>query len=327
MQTGREKAVDAVGQATLFTYLGGQPRHKTAAAQGVVTHSERKKIRVRALVAGLTDQDMRLGRIKSKRAVHRRAEWLDFSHSRQSLAARCITLGQSGQQRSDQRIGLSPRDIADHADFGSAGLDMLGIKLLHVCCRDARQRRWRCLQAIRVGTVDGCAKSLGGHSRRSGVRLTNGSADAFALLLPDRIGPGRLTDLAGGQGHRLRQQVRIAQAAHCKSQAVTAGADGKNRPQISPGFAELVFIQRHSAGACSQALAAHARHGTGQANFVSRVATAAGVKVNLNVQHGNAVALDQVDLGTAGLGPVLYGQSSPCHQAVREQGQAKTQAG
>lgn len=83
MQAGRKTAVHAVAQAAFFTHLVGQPRGETTAAQDVVAHQQRQKIRVAARKAGLADQHMGLGRRKGDALLGRCGEGLHFGHRRQ----------------------------------------------------------------------------------------------------------------------------------------------------------------------------------------------------------------------------------------------------
>ena len=54
-------------------------------------------------------------------------------------------------------------------------------------------------------------------------------------------------------------------------------------------------------------------HDRGQSGFVSGVTAAAGIQINLQIDHGNGVALHQKDTRPAGLGPMLNGQRGVGH--------------
>ena len=143
------------------------------------------------------------------------------------------------------------------------------------------------------------------------ARLPQGGRQALALALPNGLGPGRLAQLARGQGHGAAQQVGLGQGAQRKAHAVGAGAAAKRGAQVGPGLAQLVLVQRRLAALRGHALAGHQRGGAGQAGLGRRVAPAAGVEIELHVQHRNGRALDQPDLGAAGLRPVLNGNRRP----------------
>ena len=129
-----------------------------------------------------------------------------------------------------------------------------------------------------------------------------------AFTRPDLSGKSGVGQLAAGQLHGLVEQVRVGQAAQRKAQPVATGAGAKRGAQISPGLAQGVFIQRSSSTAGAHALAGHGRAGTGQTGLQRGVAPAAGVKVDLHIEHGNGWALHQKDLRTGGLRPVRNGQ-------------------
>jgi hypothetical protein len=126
-------------------------------------------------------------------------------------------------------------------------------------------------------------RGLGAGARE---RLGDGRRDALALALPHRRRPGRLAQLARGQGQRLGQQPGVGQRAQRKAHAVAAGAGAEVGAQVGPGLAQLVFVQRRLAAQGRHALAGHQRGGVGQAGLRLRVAPAAGVEVDLHVEHG-----------------------------------------
>ena len=170
-------------------------------------------------------------------------------------------------------------------------------------------RLWgRGVAPVGVAAIHGGAKRALGDGAGAGERFGNGGRHALALARPHGGGKGRFGDFARGQGHGAGQQGLVGQAAQADAQAVAAGAGGKARTQIGPGFAQAVFVQRQLAAFGAHAFGEHERSGVGQARLGGEVTAAAGVKVDLHVQHGNGRAGGKPDLRAAGQGEVLNGR-------------------
>ena len=310
MQGGRKIAVDAVAQTALFAHLVRQPGGEAATAQDVVAQQQREKVRVIALVSRLAHEHMGLRRIERQAQVLRCLELRHLGHGGQRLAA---ALRPPGQQAGDKGIGLGACHVAHHADHRTAGAQRLCMPALKVGHADALQTFGGGAPAVGMVAVDGLGKTVLRHGSGTRERLADGRCHLVAVALPHLLRVGRVCHLACGQLHRLVQQVGIAEAAQREAQAVTAGRSGKARPEVGPGFAELVFVQCPGVGSVPAGLRTHATGqlsggGSRQAGLAGRVAAAAGVQIDLHIHHRDVVALDQVDTGPAGLLPVLDGQ-------------------
>ena len=251
---------------------------------------------------------MGLRRVKGNALLGRAAEGLHFFHQRQ---CRAVALGQAREQRGHQRIGLRAVHGAHHADARIAGAHRLRMQGLHVGAADVAQIGLGGLAAIGVLAVHGFAKGTRRHGGWPGVGLFDAGNHLGPVALPQLVGKSRFAQLARGQGAGLGQHIGVAQAAQRKGQAVTARVGRERRAQIGPGFAQRVLVERALAGSRFDAVARGRRHHSGQTGFAHRAAPVAGVKVELHIDHCDARALHQIDLGAAGVCPVFYGQGGP----------------
>ena len=250
---------------------------------------------------------MGLRRIKGNALFDRLGEGCNLGHDGRRWQAGAADLRQARQQARGDGVGLRARDGAHHADARAAGHHAGGMRRLHVGHADLRQRRLGHLVAVRVRAVHRRGKGAPGQRGGAGVGLLERGLHALAFALPDGLGKRRLGDLARRQRHRLVQQRGIGQRAQRKIHAVRAGAGAELRAQIGPGLAQRVFVHRQSALFSLHALVQHARRHARQTRLAGRVAPAAGVKINLHIQHGDGRAFDQINLGAARLRPVLDG--------------------
>jgi hypothetical protein len=155
--------------------------------------------------------------------------------------------------------------------------------------------------------IDRLGKAPGSH--RAGLRLClpPGRHEAFALARPNGLRKSRRGELMRHQGHRRIEQVGADQGAQLEREPVGGGLDAELRPQVGPGFDELVFVQRRAARMGTHALVIHLGHGLGQPGPIPRVAPAAGIHIDLHVEHGQVGRMHHIDPGAAGLGPVFDG--------------------
>ena len=302
-------AVDAVAQAALFTHLLCQARHKTTAAQNVIAHGQRKKVRVVALVAGLPHEHVGLRRVeRHAHSLGLRQRW-HFGHCRQRRAR--LARRQPCQQLQHTLLCLGTVQGTDHAHAGTAAVKVARMKGAHVGHLNGIQARFVGFVAIGVSAMHRCSKTALCHGAGAGVRLFQRCQGAVPLDRPDRRRKAGLRQLASGQSDGTLQQIGHRQRAQEQAQAVTAGAGRKQGAQIGPGFTQGVLVQCRLIALGGNAFGQHARRGAGQARLTCRVATRPCIKVDLNVDHGQRGALHQVDAGAIGRGPVLNGQAGP----------------
>ena len=210
-----------------------------------------------------------------------------------------------------QGVGLVAADGSDDADFGAAGQDAAGVQALHVGGADACPSGGRGLQAVGVRAVNGGGEGAACLCAGAQVGLFPGCTHAIAVAAPQGCVKSGFAQLACGELHDAPEQVRRGQGAQREAHAVVAGVGAEADPQISPGFAQRVFIQGGQFAHGPHALAGDAGGGFGQPGLRGGVAATACVKVDLHVQDGDGRALHKKDLCAAGLRPVLDGQSGP----------------
>ncbi len=142
---------------------------------------------------------------------------------------------------------------------------------------------------------------------RSGFGLEQGGEHALAVASLHAGRPRRRGELARGQRHGAFQQIGLGEAAQRHAEAVATRLGAKLRPEVDPGFAELVLVERGLAGMGQHTGRQQIGGGTGQTGLPCRVAAAAAVEIELHVQHGQGRAGHQVDARATGMRPVFDG--------------------
>ncbi len=260
----------------------------------------------------------------------RRCQRLDFRHRRQRLARTRSRRGQARQQCRDQGIGLLAGDGPHQAHLGPAGSDHAVVHLPHVSHADLRQRFLGHLVAVRMGAVDRLGVGPAGHGAGAGIGLADCGGHALALALPDIVGKGRLAQLPCGQLNRFGQDVGEAQCPKRETHPVRARAAVETGAEVGPGLAQLVLVHglrigRRAGGAFpgrQDALGGHAGGGAGQTRLLRRVAPATRVEVDAHIEHRQRRAFDEVDLGSAGLRPVLDRDGGDRRSPSQHQGES-----
>ena len=208
-------------------------------------------------------------------------------------------------------------DRADDADLGAAGLHEARVTA-RACRRTLMRASVASVVLVAVGmvAVDRLREGAAGHAWPGGC-WPRGSRRCMrcALALPDVLGKGRLAESArAASATAWSQQLRIGQRCAARSSCGRCRRCApKLRAQVGPGFAQRVLVERRVvAVARGTPLAAMAggRRWPGRPSPAG-IAPAAGVEVDLHVDHRHGRAFDQVDLGAAGLRPVLDRDARP----------------
>ena len=198
------------------------------------------------------------------------------------------------------------------------------MQVFQVLHADAQQTLGRGALAIGVRAVHRLGKAVLHHRSGFGQRFADGGADAFTVAQPHGFGKSRMRHLPRRQRHGFVQQVGVVQTAQAKAHAVSTCAGPKAGAQVGPGLTDLVFVhglrvRALALGFCAGAVGHLPGHDRGQTRLCCRISAASCIDVDLHIDHGNGVALDQVHARTVGLCPVLDGQRS-----VRPAGRSPT---
>ena len=182
---------------------------------------------------------------------------------------------------------------------------------LQIARLNACQRGGRHLIAVGMVTIQCAHQRFVGHGGWAGIGFTQRGRPALALIAPDIGGPAGLPHLARGQIGRTCQQLGLGERAQAVAEAVAARLRTKAGPQVGPGLAQGVFIQCRGAFAGLHPLGTHQSRRLGQTDVLRAIAAAPRIKSHVHIHHGDARAVYQPDLGTAGCLPVLNRQHGP----------------
>lgn len=302
---GREVAVHAVAQAALFAHLAHQAGDEATTAQDVVAHEKREVVGVAAGHAGLSDEDLGLGRAREGKALHPGlGQGLHLRHLGQGRAA---VGGDGGQQFAGNALGGGAVDRAHQAHLRAAGAGVAAVEGLHIAHADGVQAGLGGLRAVGMVAVHSPGEGARGQGGRAGVGLAQRGDGALAVAPPHGLGPGGRGQLLRRQGHGAAQQLGLGEGAQLHRESVAGGAGAELGADVQPGLAQGVFVARGQAGVGLRATGEQAGRGAGQTGSARGVAAAAAVEVDLHIEHGNGRAGHQRHAGAAGVGPALDG--------------------
>jgi len=230
---------------------------------------------------------------------------LHLGHGRQRGATVALP---AGQQLAHQRIGALAADGAHQRDASAAGLGVALPKGARMFGFDGGPSLGPGLLAVGVRAIDGGVQQLLGQHLGLGLALLPARHPALALALPHRRGKGRSGQLLREQILSRLQQVGLRQGAQAQAQAVARGAGAELGPKVGPSFGQGVFVQRRALAVRLHARAQQRRRGLRQPGLGCWVTAAAGVEVDLHIEHGQSRSLHQMHPRPAGLHPVLDGR-------------------
>ena len=213
---------------------------------------------------------------------------------------------QAGQQGAANLLGLRAADSTHHADTRLASCHARRVEAAHVCTADTANTGLGQFIAVGVVTIHRLRISAPRQRAWPGVRFFDGSDSFLLVALPQRVRKCRLTDLPGRQRNSLGQQVGFSQGAQIKAKAISACTGTKLRTQIRPGFAQSIFVQRRLCSLCKHPFFKQRSGHAGQASLAGRVVSAARVKVNLHVKHGDRWAFNKKHSRAVWEGQLLY---------------------
>ena len=187
-----EVAINAVGQAALFTHLLHQPRDKTAAAQRVVADQQGKEIGITPFERRQANQQMRL------RGRMRDAFFTGVGEPRFGQRGNFAAGGQVGRQHLRQVNGLRLRDVADNRDGCPPGGEVLTIKTDEVIALQRRQGFRRGMTPVGMARVEPRPEGPAGNRPRLGQRFLE-AGDVARFLALENFGRKLRTDQNGTQ--------------------------------------------------------------------------------------------------------------------------------
>ncbi|MCY1226019.1 hypothetical protein D9M72_382350 [compost metagenome] len=225
---------------------------------------------------------------------------LDLRQRRRGTALRqpaCQALGKGfsllAVDRADQRHHRALRAVVVAPESGN------------VIARDRLHALRRGRDAVGMVRVHRPGQRLVGNHPRLGVGLADGGDQAL-LLAPDHgVRVGRRLDQLRGQRHRLVQLGLRGQRAQPDAAAVAARGAAERRAGIGKGVGDLRLVAGRLAVLRARALVQQRRRQRRQPGLAGRVIAAAGIEIDIDVEHGDRRAVDKVHARAGGRGPVL----------------------